>query len=99
MPASTEEQAFLDRAALWSAAEGAYAALQGTKPQTLALSLTDSPVGPAAWISEKFRSWTDCGGDIERVVSFDALLTDISLYWFGDSLAPLRLYKENQASA
>lgn len=98
---TADEQAFLDRGASWSALEGAYAALQGTKPQTLAFSLTDSPVGLAAWIAEKFRSWSDCDGDgdgdIERVVSMDALLTDISLYWFGDSLtASLRLYKENR---
>ena len=70
----------------WSAQEGAYAALQGTKPQTLSFSLTDSPIGLAAWITEKFRSWSDCGGDIESVIPLDDLLTDISLYWFGDSL-------------
>ncbi|MGY2734683.1 epoxide hydrolase family protein [Sphingomonas sp. UYP23] len=98
MPAiSTEEQAFLDHTASWSAAEGAYAALQGTKPQTLAFSLTDSPLGLAAWITEKVRSWSDCGGDVESVISLDTLLTDISLYWFGNALpASLRLYKENR---
>lgn len=96
-PVTADEQAFLDRASAWSAMEGAYAALHGTKPQTLAFSLTDSPLGLAAWITEKVRSWSDCGGDIERVISMDALLTDISLYWFGDSVAAsLRLYKENR---
>jgi pimeloyl-ACP methyl ester carboxylesterase len=92
-----EEQAFLTRAATFAAEEGAYAALQATKPQTLAFALTDSPVGLAAWIVEKFRSWSDCDGEVERIFSFDTLLTDISLYWFADSLnASLRLYRENR---
>ncbi len=92
-----EERSFLDHVAQWSAQEGAYAALQGTKPQTLSFSLTESPIGLAAWITEKFRSWTDCDGDLESVIPLDDLLTDISLYWFGNSLAgSLRLYKENR---
>ncbi len=96
-PVTAEEQAFLDKGASWSALEGAYAALQGTKPQTLSFALTDSPVGLAAWIAEKVRSWSDCNGDIESVIPLDTLLTDISLYWFSDSLtASLRLYKENR---
>lgn len=93
---TAEEQAFLDKVAAWTGAEGAYAALQATKPQTLSYGVTDSPIGLAAWITEKFRSWSDCGGEIERVFSLDAILTDISLYWFGDALtASFRLYKEN----
>ncbi|TGP51139.1 epoxide hydrolase [bacterium M00.F.Ca.ET.230.01.1.1] len=96
-PLTSEEQAFLDKRAYWSALEGAYGALHATKPQTLAFSLNDSPVGLAAWIVEKVRSWSDCGGDLESCISLDTLLTDISLYWFSDSLAhSLRLYKENR---
>lgn len=96
-PVTTEEQAFLDKGACWSALEGAYAALQGTKPQTLSFALTDSPLALAAWIAEKVRSWSDCNGDVESVIALDTLLTDISLYWFSDSLtASLRLYKENR---
>jgi len=96
-PVSTEEQKHLDEAAAWAAAEGAYAAMHATKPQTLAYGLTDSPLGLAAWIIEKFRAWSDCGGDVERVFSMDTILTDISLYWFGNMLsASLRLYKENR---
>ena len=38
-PVTAEEQSFLDTAAAWAAAEGAYAHMHGTKPQTLALSL------------------------------------------------------------
>ncbi|WP_046115216.1 epoxide hydrolase family protein [Aquincola tertiaricarbonis] len=66
----------------WLAEETGYSAQQSTRPQTLAYALTDSPVGLAAWISEKFRAWSDCGGDIDSVFSHDELLADISLYWF-----------------
>lgn len=97
LPVSADEQAFLDTAAAWSAAEGAYAAVQSTKPQTLSYAMTDSPVGLAAWIVEKFRSWSDCDGDVERVFTMDQLLTDISLYWFGHMLdASFRIYRENR---
>ncbi len=96
-PITGEEQAYLDGVAAWTAAEGAYAHLHGTKPQTLAYALTDSPVGLAAWIVEKFRAWSDCDDDVERAFGFDALLTDISLYWFGNALnGSMRLYKENR---
>jgi pimeloyl-ACP methyl ester carboxylesterase len=61
-----EERAWLAGAAAWGAAEGAYAAMHRTKPQTAAFGLTDSPAGLAAWIVEKLRAWSDCGGDIER---------------------------------
>jgi pimeloyl-ACP methyl ester carboxylesterase len=96
-PVTAEEQAFLDTAAAWSGAEGAYAAEQSTKPQTLAYAMTDSPVGLAAWIAEKFCAWSDCGGDVERVFTQDELLTNISIYWFGHMLdASFRIYKENR---
>lgn len=96
-PITAEEQAFLDEAAAWAAAEGAYAHLHATKPQTLAYALHDSPAGLAAWIVEKFRAWSDCGGDVELVFSLDALLTDISLYWISDAVgSSLRVYRENR---
>ncbi|WP_114814347.1 epoxide hydrolase family protein [Paraburkholderia kururiensis] len=96
-PVTVDEQAYLDTVAAWSAAEGAYAAVQSTKPQTLSYAMSDSPVGLAAWIVEKFRSWSDCDGDLERVFTMDQLLTDISLYWFGHMLdASFRIYRENR---
>ena len=96
-PLAPQEHAFLNQAADFAATEGAYAALQATRPQTLAFALTDSPVGLAAWIVEKFRAWSDCGGELERVISLDTLLTNLSLYWFSNSLdASLRIYKENR---
>src|SRR5258706_1570124 len=62
--------------------ETGYQAIQGTKPQTLAFGLTDSPAGLAAWIAEKFRTWSDCGGVIENPISRDELLANVALYWF-----------------
>jgi microsomal epoxide hydrolase len=77
-----EEKAYLAELEHWIKEETGYQWIQGTKPQTLAFGLTDSPSGLAAWIAEKFRSWSDCGGEIERAVSRDHLLANISLYWF-----------------
>jgi len=42
----------------------------------------DGSTGLAAWIVEKFRTWSDCGGDVECVFTRDELLTNISIYWF-----------------
>jgi pimeloyl-ACP methyl ester carboxylesterase len=97
-PVTAEEEAFRTRAASWFATEGAYSAEQSTKPLTLAYALSDSPVGLAAWIAEKFRTWSDCNGDVERVFTLDQLLTDISIYWFSGNVAStLRIYKENRS--
>ncbi len=76
------EQQYLDELAHWLKEETGYQWIQGTRPQTLSFGLTDSPAGLAAWIVEKFRTWSDCGGDVESVFSKDALLSNISLYWF-----------------
>ena len=97
-PLTPEEQAFLDVRSQWFDAEAGYNRIQATKPQTLGYGLNDSPAGLAAWISEKFRSWTDCGGEIERRVSKDELLTDISIYWFTETISSsFRLYNEARA--
>jgi microsomal epoxide hydrolase len=77
-----EERRYLDELALWLREETGYQWIQGTRPQTLAFALTDSPAGLAAWIVEKFRAWSDCGGDVESVFGRDRLLANISLYWF-----------------
>ena len=78
---SPEEQAYLDERAVWLREETGYQWIQGTKPQTLAFALTDSPAGLAAWIIEKFRTWSDCGGDVETAFTRDRLLANVSLYW------------------
>ncbi|MGI4812448.1 MAG: epoxide hydrolase family protein [Janthinobacterium lividum] len=81
-----QEQAYLLEVGNWVKEGTGYSAIQGTRPQTLAASLADSPAGLAAWISDKFRSWSDCGGDIASAISIDALLANISLYWFTGSI-------------
>ena len=78
---SADEQAWLDATARWQAEEGGYAAIQSTRPRTLSFGLTDSPVGLAAWILEKWRAWSDCDGDVDRTFSRDDLLTNVMVYW------------------
>jgi microsomal epoxide hydrolase len=77
-----EERRYLNELAHWTREESGYQWIQGTRPQTLAFGLTDSPAGLAAWIVEKFRAWSDCGGDVESAISRDRMLADIALYWF-----------------
>jgi microsomal epoxide hydrolase len=77
-----EEARFGEELAVWLKEETGYQQIQGTKPQTLAFGLTDSPAGLAAWIAEKFRSWSDCDGVPENAISRDRMLADIALYWF-----------------
>jgi microsomal epoxide hydrolase len=77
-----EERLYLSELAHWTREETGYQWIQGTRPQTLAFGLTDSPLGLAAWIVEKFRAWSDCDGDVERAIDRDRMLADISLYWF-----------------
>jgi pimeloyl-ACP methyl ester carboxylesterase len=79
--AADAEHAYLAEARRWMSEEAGYQRIQGTRPQTLAYGLTDSPVGLAAWIVEKFRAWSDCGGDVERRFTKDELLTNVMLYW------------------
>ena len=80
--ASAEEKAYFGELASWLREETGYQWIQGTRPQTLAFALTDSPAGLAAWITEKFRAWSDCGGNIESVIPRDRLVANISFYWF-----------------
>jgi len=79
---SEAERGYLAELDAWLKEETGYQAIQGTRPQTLAFALADSPVGLAAWIVEKFRAWTDCGGDLRNALTMDEMLGDISLYWF-----------------
>jgi microsomal epoxide hydrolase len=84
---TAEEKQFLDQLNHWLKEETGYQWIQGTKPQTLAYGLADSPAGLAAWIAEKFRSWSDCGGVIDNAIRRDDLLANISLYWFSGAIA------------
>ena len=93
-----EERAWLEGAVAWGATEGAYAAMHRTKPQTAAFGLTDSPAGLAAWIVEKLRAWSDCGGDVERSFTKDEILTNVTLYWLTGTIgSSMRMYRANAA--
>lgn len=70
----------------WQTEETGYHAIQGTKPQTIAYALTDSPAGLAAWIVEKFQTWTDHRGDFEGWVDLDSLLTNVTLWWATEAI-------------
>ena len=89
------EKADLATMAQWQDQEAGYQRIQGTKPQTLGFGLMDSPAGLAAWIIEKFRSWSDCNGHPENAISRDRLLTNLSIYWAtGTITSSTRLYYE-----
>ena len=92
-PLTLAEQSYRISQDRWYATEGGYDRIQSTKPQTLAYALNDSPVGSMAWILEKMRAWSDCGGDVERRFTLDQLLTNITLFLATDTLATsLQLY-------
>lgn len=76
------EVAFDEERREWARTGTGYSAIQGTRPQTLAFGLTDSPAGLAAWIGEKFMAWTDNDGSYASAVPVDRMLGNISLYWY-----------------
>lgn len=91
-----EEKVFIQKGQQFFQAEGAYAVEQSTKPQTLAVGLNDSPAGLASWLVEKYRGWSDNGGNLERSFNKDDLLTQVSLYWFTETIgASMRVYYES----
>lgn len=77
---SAEEQKWVDAAGSWALSEGAYAAEQRTKPQTLAAGLTDSPAALASWYLEKFQGWGD--GDVFDRIPLELVLENLSVHWF-----------------
>jgi pimeloyl-ACP methyl ester carboxylesterase len=93
--ASGAEKKYFETTKKWQMTEGAYAMIQSTKPQTLAYGLNDSPVGLAAWIIEKFQSWSDCDGEVESCFTKDELLTNITIYWTTQTInSAIRIYHE-----
>jgi pimeloyl-ACP methyl ester carboxylesterase len=96
-PLTQPEQAYLDQAKRWDQTERGYTAIQSTKPQTLGYALNDSPAGLAAWILEKWRSWSDCHGDPASRFGGDFLLTVATLYWVtGTITSSMRDYHDNR---
>ncbi|XP_047208015.1 epoxide hydrolase 1 [Girardinichthys multiradiatus] len=85
--------------------ESGYLHIQATKPDTAGRALNDSPVGLAAYILEKFSTWTHMknrdleDGGLERKFSLDDLLTNVMIYWTtGSIISSMRFYKENFSS-
>jgi pimeloyl-ACP methyl ester carboxylesterase len=96
-PLSEAERAYLAQNQRWADTERGYSAIQSTKPQTLGYALNDSPAGLAAWIFEKWRSWTDSGGDPARRFSREFLLTLSTLYWATQTItSSMRDYYDNR---
>ncbi len=74
----------------------AYAAIQGSRPLTLAYGLNDSPAGMAAWIVDKFWAWSDHGGNLENSFTKDELLTNVMIYWVTETMpSSVRIYFES----
>ena len=93
---SEEEKKSLADSDKWNTNSGGYLHLQKTRPLTLAYGLNDSPVGLAAWLTEKYYEWGDCNGNIESRFSKDELLANITLYWLTETIhSSCRLYAEN----
>ena len=89
------EERTLRAAAQWREEQGAYAHIQRTTPLTGAYALNDSPAGLAGWILEKFRLWSDCGGDPLRAFDRDELLANVTLYWMTETIySSFRIYFE-----
>lgn len=96
-PMTEAEKAFQAFVDAWDRDEGGYQAIQTTRPQTLAYSLNDSPVGLMAWIVEKWRAWTNPDGNIEDYFSKDELLTNVMIYWATQTAnSSIRSYYERE---
>jgi pimeloyl-ACP methyl ester carboxylesterase len=94
-PTPVERKA-IDRASWFANDQSGYFREHATRPQTIGYPLADSAAGQALWIYEKFQVWTDNHGNPEDALAVDAMLDDISLYWFTDTAASsARIYWEN----
>jgi pimeloyl-ACP methyl ester carboxylesterase len=93
-PLSADERAYVEYQQQWYQEEGGYDHIQSTRPQTLAYGLNDSPAGLAAWIIEKWYSWTDPpNGDLNQHFTRDQLLANVMIYWATETInSANRLY-------
>ncbi|WP_213816856.1 alpha/beta fold hydrolase [Glaciihabitans sp. dw_435] len=98
-----EERTYLASLQTWDRDEGAYEHEHRTRPLTLAPGLSDSPAGLLSWLVEKYRAWTDSHGVLSTRMSDDFVLTQVSLYWFtntiGTSLRPYYEYGRSSTTA
>ena len=81
-PLSPAEREYREAVAAWDAVERGYSSIQSTKPQTVAYGLNDSPAGLAAWIVEKWRSWSHDLDAVDR----DVLLSNLTLFWATETI-------------
>lgn len=96
---SDDEKSTLASLQYYKRWDSGYSTQQGTRPQTIGYSLTDSPVGLMSWIAEKYWAWTDCDGDPEQALSKDEMLDNIMVYWVtGSGASSARLYWESMGS-
>jgi microsomal epoxide hydrolase len=77
---SEEAREWLRSSVAYRALEADYGGIQGNKPQTVAFALADNPVGTAAWIVEKLKSWSDSGNDLNQTLTKDQVLTNVMIY-------------------
>ncbi|HET9362009.1 MAG TPA: epoxide hydrolase [Vicinamibacterales bacterium] len=96
-PMTEAERAYVTDVHRWDEAERGYSAIQSTRPQTVGYGLNDSPAGLAAWILEKWRAWSDSGGDLDARFSREFLLTMLTLYWATETVTTsMRDYFDNR---
>ena len=81
-----DEKLRLERMKEYKKTGTAYLEIQATRPHTIGIALSDSPIGQLAWMVEKYKEWTDQGKNLpEDAIDIDQLLTNVSLYWFNQS--------------
>jgi pimeloyl-ACP methyl ester carboxylesterase len=91
-----EESTFIEKVNGFSMQNGAYAMIQSTKPKTVSIGLNDSPVGLAYWLLQLYNDLSDGNKDLETKYNKDELLTNISIYWFTQSVySSMRIYAED----
>ncbi|MEP6492084.1 MAG: epoxide hydrolase family protein [bacterium] len=96
---SKEEKEYLDGAKKAFMADGAYAMVHATKPNSLAPALNDSPAALAAWIVDRFHSWCDCDGDVGQSFTMDEILTNIMIYWVSATIgSSMKAYYDDAVS-
>jgi pimeloyl-ACP methyl ester carboxylesterase len=92
-----EAKPYIEQSQHFQREETGYSNVHGTKTQSLGIAQSDSPAGLAAWIVEKFRTWSDCSGDVESVYTKDQLLTNIMFYWAPNSISSAaNMYRESR---
>ena len=94
-PTEFEQSALAAGQHYWDWDSG-YSKEQSTRPQTVGYGLVDSPTAQAAWILEKFWSWSDCDGHPENALTRDELLDNVMMYWLpGAGASSARIYWES----